>query len=161
MAAEITTKGNYRLVVAMPKTNDSLTLDSETVPCSLNVQITEPDIKPILTDVTSLTLASEYGFARVQYYFGGSWSLKPGNYEIEIKSRAGSDAVMIRGATVSLEQETTHVTENFLKDILQYWSGTLCLWAGILGLVVCEFKRPGIYESKRPPRVNRKSQIVN
>ena len=105
MAAAVKTSANYHLVVAMPETNESLALGEETVPCSLIIRIAQPNKEPIVTDVTSLSRTSEYGFAKVQYYSGGSWYLTPADYEIEIKSREVCRAANSRGPPFRLSRK--------------------------------------------------------
>jgi len=60
---------------------------------------------------------------------------------------------MIRGATLSLERQTTHVTENFLVNVLRFYGGVLFLCAGLLGIIICEFKKPTMRGSQRSPRL--------
>ena len=61
-------------------------------------------------------------------------------YAVEISSRQECRAPLARGATLSLEQEVTHITERFLTGVVVYWSGVIALCAGVLGVILCEFK---------------------
>jgi len=153
MEAEVKTEGDYYLRASMAKADKSLTLDNESVPCTLTVCITREGKPRIKNEVTSLSRYAEYGFAEIQYYKGGGWHLAPGEYEIEISSRENCSAAMIRGATLSLERQTTHVTENFLVNVLRFYGGVLFLCAGLLGIIICEFKKPTMRGSQRSPRL--------
>jgi hypothetical protein len=141
MTANVITEGDYFLEVTMPKADQEIALAEETVPCSLTVSM-KGDDKPLVTsDVTSLSRWSEFGFAGIQYYKGGNWHLSRGKYVVQISSRASCKAAVSRGATLSLGQEVTHVTERFLGGVLRYWSGVFALCAGLLGVILCEFLR--------------------
>jgi hypothetical protein len=60
---------------------------------------------------------------------------------VQFSSRESCKAAVSRGATLSLEQEVTHMTESFLGGVLRYWSGVFTLCAGLLGVILCEFLR--------------------
>ncbi len=141
MLAKINTEGDYRLIASMPKADQDIGLTEESIPCSLVVSFSRSDRPSITNEVTSLTRYAEYGFAGIQYYKGGGWRLSPGEYVIEIGSRQDCRAALARGATLSLEQEVMHITERFLAGVVVYWSGVIALCAGVLGLILCEFKR--------------------
>jgi hypothetical protein len=83
MGNEIKTQGNYHLSVGMPVTNEDAGLAEESLPCSLAVKITQASKDVISNEVTSLVASSEFGFAKVEYYMGGSWHLKPGKCDVE------------------------------------------------------------------------------
>jgi len=141
MLAKINTEGDYRLIASMPKADQDIGLTEESVPCSLLVSFSRSDRPSITNEVTSLSHYAEFGFGRIQYYKGGGWRLDPGEYVVEISSRQDCRAAIARGATLSLEQEVTHITERFLAGVAVYWSGVIALCAGVLGLILCEFKR--------------------
>jgi hypothetical protein len=141
MIANVSTEGDYFLEASMPKADQDIGLAEETVPCSLTVSFTREGKPAITNEVTSLTRSSEFGFALIQYYKGGGWHLSPGEYVVQISSRENCKAAVSRGATLSLEQEVTHITERYLASILGYWSGVLFLCAGLLGVILCEFKK--------------------
>jgi hypothetical protein len=159
MQAKVKSAGEYHLVVAMPLTNDdlSLGLGSDIQLCSLTVQVARDYNGPIITnvEVTSISLVSEFGFGKIQYYSGGSWYLNPGTYDIDIKSRKTCLAAVSRGATISLEGQIIHPTETFLWDSLRHACGVVFFWIGIIGLLVCEFKRREKYDDgERSPGVD-------
>jgi hypothetical protein len=145
MQAKVKSGGEYHLVVAMPLTNDDLSqgLGSDTQACSLTVQIAKDYNGPIITnaEVTSISLGSEFGFGKIQYYTGGSWHLIPGTYDIDIQSRKSCQAAMSRGATISLEEQIRKPTETFLWSSLRRGCGILFFWSGIIGLSGCEFRK--------------------
>jgi hypothetical protein len=141
MLAKVKTAGDYRINVSMPKADQALALAPETISCSLAVSIKEDGRPPINSEITSLSRYGEYGFARIQYYSGGRLHLTPGEYVVEISSRDDCRAAMSRGATLSLEQEMIHPTERFIGSVLAYWGGVLLLGAGLLGIILYEFKK--------------------
>jgi hypothetical protein len=144
MQAKVKSAGEYHLIVAMPRTNDDLSLGSDIQACSLSVQIAHDYNGPIIAnaEVTSISLGSEFGFGKIQYYTGGSWYLKPGTYDIDIQSRKTCQAAMSRGATISLEEQIRQPTETFLWNSIRHECGVVFFWIGVIGLVVCERKRP-------------------
>jgi len=138
--ATLRSEGDYYLDVAMPKKDKSIDLGSDVVPCSLSVVISKSD-KPVLhTDVKTLSLYSEFGWAGIQDFNGGTWHLSRGDYVIEVTSQGDCPAAMARGATLSLEQEQTHITERFLLGSLLFYVGIIFVGAGLVGLVLCEIK---------------------
>lgn len=142
MGGEVKTEGNYHLTAGMPITNEDAGLAEETVPCSLAVRITQQNHDTISNEVTSLVAGSEFGFSKVENYTGGSWHLKPGKYDVEVKSLKGCKAAMSRGATISFEKEITKPTEQYLQGVLRHWCGVWFLWGGTVGIVLCEFRKP-------------------
>jgi hypothetical protein len=144
LRATVKDAGEYHLVVAMPVTNDDVALGDDTQSCSLTVRIAKDYNGPIVTnsEVTSISLEDEFGFAKTQDYRGGSWYLKPGVYDVDILSRKTCQAAVSRGATISLEEQIFHPTERFLWDSLRHECGVVFFWVGIVGLSVCEFKKP-------------------
>jgi hypothetical protein len=141
MLAKINTEGDYHLIASMPKADQAVGLAEESVPCSLAVSFSRSDKPSITNEVTSLSRYAEFGFGRIQFYKGGEWHLNPGEYAVEISSREECRAALARGATLSLEQKVTHITERFLTGLLVYWSGVIALCGGVLGVILCEFKQ--------------------
>lgn len=93
-------------------------------------------------EITWFGTTSEYGFANIVNYKGNArWHLKPGDYPIQITSRENCVAAMSRGATLTLGEEINHPTEVYLNTLLAHSLATFCLWGGLLGLVVCEWRR--------------------
>jgi hypothetical protein len=142
MIADVKTDGDYCLEALMPRPDQGNTLGEETVPCSLIVTLIRNGKPSITNQVPSLSLSSEFGFARIQYFEATPWHLSPGQYEVEITSRENCKAAVSRGAALSLEQKQTGITERFLIGVLRYWSGVFFLCAGLLGIIFCEFKKP-------------------
>lgn len=141
LSATLRSEGDYRLDVAMPKKDQSIDLGSEVVPCSLSVIISESD-KPVLqTDIKALSLYSEFGWAGIQYFKSETWHLNRGQYDVEVTSHGDCPAAMARGASLSLEQEQSHITERFLAGTLLYYIGIVFVGAGLVGLVLCEVKK--------------------
>ena len=138
MTARVATEGDYHLLVSMPKADHEIALTNETVPCSLSVHLARANQPPVLSEITSLSLASEYGFANVQHYEGTNWHLIPGEYVVEVLPRENCQAAVSRGATMTLEQQVTHPTERYLANQIIYRGGVFALCAGLLGLIVCE-----------------------
>jgi hypothetical protein len=134
-------EANFHLVIGIPFTDDESRTNENTVPCSLAVRIALPNKETISSEVTSLVPSGYYGYAGVQTYEGGNWHLKPGKYHVEVKSLKRCEAAMSRGATVCLEQEIVKPTEQYLQAVLRHWCGIWFLLGGIIGLVLCEFKR--------------------
>jgi hypothetical protein len=141
MIANVKADGNYCFEALMPKPDQGNGLGEETVPCSLTVTLTREGKPSITNQINSLSLSSEYGFARIQYFEAAPWHLSPGEYEVEITSRENCKAALSRGAALSLEQKQTGTTERFLRGVLRYWSGVFFLCAGLLGIILCEFKK--------------------
>jgi hypothetical protein len=141
MTANVITGGDYFLQASMPKADQDIGLTEETIPCFLAVTLTRNGAPSITSEVTSLSRYAEYGFAGIQYYKGGSWHLGRGEYVVKISSRQDCKAAVSRGATLTMKQEVTHMTERFLAGILYYWSGILALCAGVFGVILCEFLR--------------------
>lgn len=141
MLAEVRKEGDYKIQASLSKADQAIGLSPENIPCSLTVTIARDGKPPVKSEITSLHRYGEHGFARIQYYGGGGWHLSPGDYTIEISSREDCRAAMSRGATLSLEQQTTHATERFQVSVLEYWSGLVLLCAGLLGIIFFEFKK--------------------
>jgi hypothetical protein len=145
MTANVAKEGDYFLEASMPKADQDIGLSEETVPCFLTVTLTRDGAPSITNQVTSLSRYAEYGFAGIQYYKGGGWHLGRGEYAVQISSHQDCKAVVSRGATLTIEQEVTHMTERFLVGVLYYWSGVFALCAGVLGVILCEFlRRPNL-----------------
>jgi|GEM_PF-4253767 len=144
MQAKIKSDGEYHLVVAMPLTNGDLSLGigADTQSCSLAIQVAQDYNGPIVTNVqvSSISLGSEFGFGRIQYYSGGSWYLKRGTYDIDIKSQKTCQAAVSRGATISLEGQIMHPTESFLWQSLRHACGMVFFWVGVVGLFAFELR---------------------
>jgi hypothetical protein len=141
MDAEVTTEGDYYLRASMPRNDQAIGLSSETIPCLLSVSVVERGKPPIKKEVTSLTRYAELGFAEIQYYKSADiWHLRPGEYEVDVSSRQDCKAAVSRGATLSVEQDVTHLTERYLGNVLRFWSGVVLLCGGLMGIIFCEFK---------------------
>ena len=141
MIADVAHDGDYYLVATMPKVGDELALSEESVPCALAVTLARSGYSPTTNHVSSLSRYGEFGFGRIQYYKSSDWHLGRGQYDITILDPQDCPAAKARGATLSIEQDAPHVTERFLADVLEYWSGVVLLCVGLLGLVLCEFRR--------------------
>jgi hypothetical protein len=141
ITAHIAHDANYHLVAAMPKANDELGLSEESVPCSLEIVFTRSGYPPITNRIAAISRYAEFGFARIQYYKSGPWPVRRGEYEIEINNLRDCPAAIARGATLTIEEERTQVTEAFLARMLRRWSGAVLFCAGLLGLVWSEFRR--------------------
>jgi hypothetical protein len=143
MQAKVKSAGQYHLVVAMPLTNDDLSvgLGSDVQSCALTVRIAQDYNGPIIanSEVTTISLGSEFGFAKIQNYTGGYWHLNPGTYDIDIQSRKNCQAALTRGATISLEEQIDKPTETFLWNSLRHRCGILFFWTGIIGLSACDW----------------------
>ncbi len=135
--------GDYYVRVTMPKRDDSLTLSEETVPCSLVVTIAERGGSALKKEITSLTRYSEFGFGRSQNYRGGdAFRLEQGEHEIEVSCRETSAAIAARGATITIEHDVGNPTDYYIRRLLRSWFATGALCLGLIGIVVCEFRRP-------------------
>jgi hypothetical protein len=140
MLADVRTEGDYYVKVSMPKTDQALGLASETVSCPLTINIRREGRTTIKKDIDSLSRYAEFGFGKIQYYKSAdAWHLTPGEYEVEVSSRDNCSMAMSRGATLTMEQEVTHLTERYLETVLRFWSGVVFLCAGLIGLIFCEF----------------------
>jgi hypothetical protein len=139
--ADIAHDGDYHLVAAIPKVGEQLALSEESVPCALAVTLTRQGHPPTTNQITSISRYAEVGFGRIQYYKSTDWHLARGEHEISIAAVKDCPAATSRGATVSIEQSASHVTERFLAGVLRYWSGVVLLCVGLLGLIFCEFGR--------------------
>ena len=141
--ATIGSPGNYYVRVIMPKTDNSLGLSEETVPCSLRVIIIGTSQSAQKKEITTLSRYSEFGFGRTQSYRGGdAFHLDRGEYDIEVTGLGPCAAAASRGATFSLEHDVGNPTNWYFRSLFRLWIGvgTLCL--GLLGLIAGEFKKP-------------------
>jgi hypothetical protein len=139
--AQLRSEGDYCLQVSMPAKNLGAPLGEETVPCSLTVTISSSGKQVIQTDVKTLALGSEFGWAGIQYFSSPTWHLNRGEYDIEVVSHGDCPAAIARGAALSLDQKLSHVTERFLAASLLHIVGIVSLGAGFVGLVLCELKK--------------------
>jgi hypothetical protein len=138
----LSSAGDYYIRVTMPKVGDSLTLSEETVPCSLAITVTEPGKSPQTKEITSLTRYSEFGFGRTQDYRGGdAFRLGRGECDIEVTSQAACEAATARGAMISLEQDVGNPTDYYLRSLLRRYFAIGALCVGLLGIIVCEFRK--------------------
>ena len=140
MIADIGHKGDYHLVIAMLKVDEQLGLTEESVPCSLAVTLEGSGNLPTTKQITSIKRYAEFGFGRIQYYKSFDWHLGRGEYGVSITTLKDCPVAISRGATVSIEQSVTHITERYLAVLLSYWCGVVLLSVGLLGLVFCEFR---------------------
>jgi hypothetical protein len=141
-SAKLRSEGDYRLDVAMPRKIQSAALDSEVVPCSLSVVISRAGMPALQKEVKAISLYEEFAWAGIQYFKSESWHLSRGDYDVEITSHGDCPAVMSRGAALSLQPEQNHITERFLAKALLYYAGIVLLGAGLIGLILYEFKKP-------------------
>jgi hypothetical protein len=141
--ARIGSDGDFRVVVTIPKMDNSLTLDNEVLPCYLVVDVAGSGKVIQKKVITALSRYGEFGFGRLQYYEGGAtFHLPRGEYIIELTSQETSAAVAARGATFSLEQEVGNPTDYYLRNMVGAWIAKAAFWGGMLGIIICEFKRP-------------------
>ncbi len=141
--AEIGSEGDYYVRVTMPKIDDSVGLSEETVPCSFVVSITESGKPTLKMEISSLTRSSEYGFGRTQdYHDGNKFRLKRGEHVFEVSCRETCVVAAARGATISLEQDVGNPTNYYFRNLLRSWCTTGALCVGLIGIVICEFKKP-------------------
>lgn len=141
--ATIGSAGDYSICVTMPKIDDSFGLSPETVACFFVVSVTQHGKPAQKKEITSLTRYSEFGFGRTQDYRGGdAFRLGQGEHEIEVSCRETSAAITTRGATLTLERDVGNPTDYYLSSLLRRWLAIGALCGGLLGLVICEFKRP-------------------
>jgi hypothetical protein len=126
MTAEIAHDGDYHLVSAMPVVGQQVALSEETVPCELAVTLVRTGQPPITNEITSISRYAEFGFGRIQYYKSANWHLRRGEYEISIAGVKDCPAAVSRGATVSIEESASHITERFLTGVLRYWREWFC-----------------------------------
>ena len=141
--ARVASAGDYYVCVTMPKQDDSITLDSEVVPCSMEVCVGKEGQPAERKVITSLDRYGEFGFGRVQFYRGGdAFRLGHGEHEVEVFSKGACAATTSRGATLTFEQDVGNPTDCFLRSMLKSWFATASLCGGLLGLIMCEIKRP-------------------
>jgi hypothetical protein len=137
--ATIGADGTYYVCVTMPKIDQSLTLDSEVLPCALEVSIAQHEQILFTKEITSLILSSEFGFARLKYYKGGdSFHLDRGEYMIDVFSRKTCATAASRGATFSFERDVGNPTDYYLRRMLGSWLAIFAFCGGMLGIVGCE-----------------------
>lgn len=137
--------------VTMPKVGESLGLSEETVPCSLVVIVSESGKTPQKKEITSLTRYSEFGFGRTQDYRGGDvFSLGRGACDIEVSSQAVCEAASARGATISLERDIGNPTDFYLRGLLLPYFARAVLCIGLLGVVICEFRKKKPNQAPEP-----------
>jgi hypothetical protein len=141
LMAQLRSEGDYCLRVSMPTKNPGAPLGEETLTCSLTVTIFFSGKQVVQTEVKTLVLGSEFGWAGIQYFSGPTWHLNRGRYNIEVVSHGDCPAAIARGAALSLDQKLSHVTERFLAASLVHAVGIVSLGAGFIGLVSCELRK--------------------
>jgi hypothetical protein len=140
LLADIPYRGEYYLQLDIPKADDALAMGPETIRCSLHITLTPPKGPPIHSTVFSFFRYAEFGFARIQSYqsSGGRWDLAPGRYAIEVTSDAPCSDVATRGGALTLAQQISRPTENYLWSTFRHYAGVTCLSGGLIGLVILE-----------------------
>jgi hypothetical protein len=140
LSVNVKSDGDYYLDVSMPKEDKSLGLSSETIPCSLLVNINQQDKSLIQENITSLMRYGEYGFSNIQYYQSKLIHLRAGEYSFRVTSHANCNAAISRGAAFSLARDTTHITERVIATQLLMCGGIFFFCLGCIGIIIAEFK---------------------
>jgi hypothetical protein len=135
--------GQYRLLLTMPVANPRNDLmKGGDILCSLEVQVSKQSQSAPWRKVSSFSFAGGYGFGGTQMFKSSEFfELAPSEHVLEIKSSSPCMEAQSRGATLSLEQEVTHITERFLFSQARHFGAIILLVLGLLTLVVYEFKR--------------------
>jgi hypothetical protein len=130
--------GDYGLEVTMPKVGDALGLDFEMIPCDFSFTIERDGSEILSQHVQTISRGSEFGWAHTQQYGAGrGFHLSRGTYDVTIVGGSACPSAFARGASVTVVEQ---YKDRILESLLRYLSGRFFLFAGLLGLLISEFK---------------------
>jgi hypothetical protein len=142
--------GEYGIEITMPKVGDALALEFEMIPCDFSFTIDRDGSEILSQHVEAISRGSEFGWAHTQQYGAGrAFHLSRGTYDVTIVGGSACPSAFARGASVTVVEQ---YKERILESLLRYLSARFLLFAGLLGLLISEFKsgRNKRLEASRP-----------
>lgn len=130
--------GDYGLEVTMPKVGDALGLEFEMIPCDFSFTIERGGSEILSQQVQTISRGSEIGWAHTQQYGAGrGFHLSRGTYDVTIVGGSACPSAFARGASITVVEQ---YKDRILGSLLRYLTERFLLYAGLLGLLISEFK---------------------